>query len=253
MFKLKNIRIVFVSIFVAACNSETASDCFQRAGDIVADELVVADFNQITVFENVAMILKQGPETKVVVETGKNLRNQVDVSVENGRLLLRDTNTCNFVRDYGLTKVYVTAPNITEIKSSTGLPIKSEGVLNYRSLALISESFNNPEAKTKDGSFDLNLNVQSLTIVVNGLAYFKLNGTADFFRITVAAGDSRIEAGLLEAQVVNFDHRGSNDLFVNPRDEIIGRIRGTGNVHVRNQPPMVDVQELYKGKLIFNK
>lgn len=251
MFRVNHLAVILVSLFLAACNSDSASDCFQNAGDIIRDEVVVTDFTKITVFENVGLVLKEGPNIKVEVETGEFLRNEVEVTVVDGRLLLRDTNDCNYVRAYGLTKVLVTSPNITEIRSSTGLKIESDGVLSYESLALISESFNNTESETTDGEFDLELDAENVSIVVNGITYFKLRGQTDFLRATIAAGDSRIEAEELIAQSVIFDHRGSNDIIVNPQVLIQGEIRGTGDVISLNQPTSVEVTELYKGRLIF--
>ncbi len=251
MFRVNHLVVILVSLFLAACNSDSASDCFQNAGDIIRDEVVVTDFTKITVFENVGLVLKEGPDIKVEVETGEFLRNEVEVTVVDGRLLLRDTNDCNYVRAYGLTKVLVTSPNITEIRSSTGLKIESDGVLSYESLALISESFNNTESETTDGEFDLELDTENVSIVVNGITYFKLRGQTDVLRATIAAGDSRIEAEELIAQSVIFDHRGSNDIIVNPQVLIQGEIRGTGDVISLNQPSSVEVTELYKGRLIF--
>lgn len=251
MIKTIYILLVGIVLFFTACNSESVSDCFQNAGDLVRDEVVVADFTKITVFENVGLVLKQGPEIKVEVETGEYLRNEVEVTVENGRLLLRDTNDCNYARAYGLTKVYVTAPNISEIRGSTGLKIESDGVLAFPILKLISESFNNTESETTDGEFDLELDADDISITVNGITYFKLRGKTEFFDVTIAAGDSRIEAENLIAQYVNLNHRGSNDLLVNPQQLIKGEIRGTGDVISVNHPTEVDVQEIYKGRLIF--
>jgi len=249
--KINHICLLMAVIFLVACNSESAPDCFQNTGDIVRDEVVLVDFTKITVFENVGLVLKEGPEIKVEVETGEFLRDEVEVTVTDGRLLLRNTNDCNYVREYGLTKVYVTAPNITEIRSSTGLKIESDGVLAYKRLTLISESFNNSESETTDGEFDLQLDTDNVTIVVNGITYFKLRGKTEFLVMTVAAGDSRIEAEELQTQFVDFDHRGSNDLIVNPQQLIKGEIRGTGDVISLNQPPLIQVEELYKGRLIF--
>lgn len=245
------LTLFLVILFFLGCNSDSAPDCFQRAGDIIRDEVAVSDFTKITVFKNVGLVLKQGPETSVEVETGEHLRNEIEISVEDGRLLLRDTNDCNFVRDYGLTKIYVTAPNISEIRSSTGLKIESDGVLSYPILNLISESFNNPESETTDGEFDLELDTNSVTVLVNGIAYFKLRGRTNFLGVTIAAGDSRIEAQNLRADSVEVDHRGSNDILVNPGEAIIGEIRGTGDVISFNEPFLIQVEELFKGKLIF--
>jgi hypothetical protein len=145
----------------------------------------------------------------------------------------------------------VTSPNITEIRSSTGLPIKSAGILSYPNLTLLSESFLVPEAESTDGEFDLDLNTESLSIVVNGIAYFKLQGNTQNLNVTIAAGDSRIEAQELTAQSISLNHRGSNDILVNPQESISGVIRGYGDVISFNRPENVDVQEIFNGRLIF--
>ena len=236
---------------VVGCNSESAPDCFQRTGDITRQEVSVPDFSKITVFENVSLVLSQATVQKVEIETGENLRDEVSAVVEGDRLLLRDTNDCNYVREYGTTVIYISSPNIEEIRSSTGFTIESDGVLAYPDLTLFSESFLNPESETTDGMFDLELDTERLTIIVNGITYFILKGNTEALDVTVAAGDSRIEAGNLVAQTVNLNHRGSNDIFVNPQASISGVIRGTGNVISTNRPGLIEIAELFEGRLIF--
>ncbi|MEP2239399.1 MAG: head GIN domain-containing protein [Maribacter sp.] len=245
------IALSMLLLFFIACDSENASDCFQSTGEIFREEVVVDEFVSITVFENVALVVKQGDNQKVEIETGENLRNEVSAVVEEGRLLLTDTNDCNYVRDYGTTVVYVTTPNLTSIRSSTGSPIQSEGVLAFERLSLLSESFTDPEAETTDGEFNLELDVASLSITSNGISYFNLKGNAESFTISIAAGDSRIEAQELLTQRVNVNHRGSNDILVNPQESLTGVLRGTGDLKSYNRPPTVEIEELFNGKLIF--
>ena len=244
------LTVILVSLFVS-CDSENASDCFQSTGEITRQEVSVSEFSSIAVFENVALVVKQGDTQKVEIETGENLRNEVAAVVEDEQLLLTDTNDCNYVRDYGTTVVYVTTPNLTSIRSSTGFPIQSDGVLVFESLSLLSESFTDPEAETTDGEFNLELDVTSLSLTSNGISYFKLKGSADSFNISIAAGDSRVEAEELITQRVNFNHRGSNDILVNPQESLTGVLRGTGDLQSYNRPATVDVEELYNGRLIF--
>ncbi|MCM4169442.1 hypothetical protein KCTC52924_00477 [Arenibacter antarcticus] len=243
--------LMVLPILVWNCNSENASDCFQNAGSITKETVEVPEFTKITVYENVQLTIKQGATTKVEVETGKYLRNDVSVTVEEGRLLLRDTNSCNFTRKYGITHVYVTVPNLTEVRSSTGMAIKSDGVLAFPNLELISESFNDPEAKFTSGEFNLDLDTQKVSIVSNGISYYNLRGKTNNLSILFAAGDSRLEAESLMANTVNFNHRGSNDMRINPQISLKGTLRGTGDVVSFNRPAEVDVEQLYKGALIF--
>ena len=243
--------LVLVMFLLWNCNSENAPDCFQNAGDISREIVEVPNFTTITVYENVQLTLRQGSPLKVEVETGEYLRSEVEVEVVDDRLLLRDTNDCNFTRKYGLTKVYVTAPNITEIRSSTGLDILSDGVLAYPSLNLVSESFNDPDAGYTSGEFNMELDTQGLTIVSNGISFYNLRGKTTNFNIIFASGDSRLEAEALIAENVSFNHRGSNDIRISPQQSLKGTLRGTGDVVSFNRPATVEVEQLYKGELIF--
>ncbi len=246
------VAVFVVTSFFFSCNSENAPDCLQNQGDLIRQEVMLPSFDKITVFEKVALVLKQGPEQKVEIETGEFLFNEVSTAVEGDRLILRNENGCNLFREYGITTVYVTAPNISEVRSSTGLLISSDGVLSYPDLSLISESFNNPETETTDGSFDLDLATETVSIVVNGIAYFKLSGTSTDFNVTIAAGDSRIEAENLNADTVVINHRGTNDILTNPQLAVRGIIRGNGNVICFNRPEIIAVEEIFNGRLLFD-
>ena len=46
-------------------------------------------------------------------------------------------------------------------------------------------------------------------------------------------------------------HRSANKMVVHPVERIQGRIRGTGDVISVNRPPIVNVEEFYTGRLIF--
>ncbi|WP_297761044.1 head GIN domain-containing protein [uncultured Muriicola sp.] len=243
----------FFALLITGCNGDNVPDCFQNAGDLVREEVSLPNFEKITVFENIELVLSEGLVQEVVIETGEFLRSEVTAEVEGGRLVVRNTNNCNLFREYGITKIFVTSPNINEIRSSTGWPVRSEGTLTFPELQLISESFSNTESETTDGSFDLDLATQNLTLVANGIAYFKLRGSTQRFNANIWAGDSRIEAEELIVQEMIINHRGSNDMLVNPQLILRGVIRGTGDVLSFNRPDSVAVEELYRGRLIFKE
>lgn len=251
MLKIFKILPFLFLFLLTSCNGENAPDCFQNAGDLVLEEVAVPAFNKITVYDNVELILKQGDVTKVEIETGEFLRNEVTAEVVEGRLLLRDDNNCNFTRKYNLTKIFVTAPDIVEVRSSTGFPISSDGVLVYQNLTLLSESFTVPDAENTSGSFDLEVNSETVRIVSNGISYFKLRGNTENFSIVFAAGDSRLEAKELMADNIILDHRGTNDMLLHPTQTLRGTLRGTGDVISYERPALVEVEEIYKGRLIF--
>lgn len=226
-------------------------DCLQNAGPIIQMDMPVSTFSKIVVFERVQLILKEAPEHKVIVETGEYLRDDIKVSVVDEELILRNDNGCNITRDYGITKIYVSAPNITNIRSSTGLPILSDGVLNYPQLSLISEDFEAEGQYHTIGDFRLEVNSTNLNVVTNNLSHIFLNGSVENLVIGFYAGDSRFEGRNLIAQNIRIFQRSSNDMIINPQVFLSGEIRGTGNVILVNEPPIVEVETYYTGRLII--
>lgn len=247
---MKKLTYILCLIFLFACNSEDAGDCFQTSGSIIQQEVTIEAFEKILVKRNVKLVLKQDVDYKVVIETGKNLINDVKAKVKNNQLILTDDNTCNYVRDYGITTIYVSAPNITEIRSSTQYDIVSDGVLNYNSLRLLSEDFNVPETFTI-GDFRLEINTKNFSVATNGLSSCYISGIAENVNIGFYAGSGRFEGRDLIAQNIEVYHRGSNEMIVNPQLSLTGELLGTGNLISVNQPPIVDIEVVYTGNLIF--
>lgn len=247
---MKKILYSLLPLLLFSCNAKVMPDCFQNAGPIIQMEVSVPAFTKIIVFERVQLILKEAAEQKIIIETGEYLRDEVEVTVIDGQLVLKNTNGCNISREYGITKIYVSAPNITEIRSSTGLPILSEDVLNYPKLTLISEDFEAEDQYHTDGDFRLDVNCSELSVVNNNLSHMFLSGTVENLSIGFYSGDSRFEGRHLIAQNITIFQRSSNDMIVNPQVSIKGEIRSTGDVIMVNEPPVVEVEVFYKGKLI---
>ncbi|MCK7590329.1 DUF2807 domain-containing protein [Subsaxibacter sp. CAU 1640] len=248
---MRKLVLLFLSLLLIACNGDNVPNCFQNAGDIVQQEFEVETFNSITVFERIELIVTEAETHSVVVETGEYLMNDIKVNVEDGRLILKNENGCNLVRAYGLTKIYVSAPNLTEIRNSSGLTMRSNGVLNYPNLMLISEDFEEEDVYHTDGDLNVQVNCNRLDIVTNNLSNVFITGTVNDLFIGFYSGDGRFEGQNLVAQYIEIFHRGSNDMILNPQQSITGEIRSTGDVILVNEPPIMNVQQFYTGELII--
>lgn len=234
-----------------SCDSDSAFDCIQAAGNTVQIEIEVTSFEKIIVHRDVELIISEGPEFEVTIESGENLINDIEVNVVNGQLELTDNNSCNFVREYGITKVFVTAPNIMEIRNSSQYEVSSVGILNYPDLKLISEDFNALQEFTV-GDFRLQVNSTSIQIVSNNISSYYISGQSENLNIGFFAGAGRFEGADLIAQNIDVFHRGSNDMIVNPQQSLTGELRGTGDLISLNQPSIVEVHQFYIGQLIFD-
>jgi len=248
---MNKLSYFILALLVFSCNSEDANDCFQTSGPIIQQAVAVSNFERILVNRDIELIIKQAPDYKVTIETGENLLNDVEVEVVGDRLILTDNNSCNYVRDYGITKIYVEAPNLTEIRTSTQYEISSDGVLAFNSLKLLCEDFNENVEFTV-GDFRLTVNSEDLNIISNNISSFYVEGLVENLTVGFFAGSGRFEGRDLVAQNVSVNHRGSNDMIVNPQLSLNGILRGTGNLISVNEPPVVNVQQVYIGQLIFN-
>ena len=243
-------KYCFVLCIFYSCNSEDASNCFQTAGTTIQQEFDVATFNKIIVNERIELIIKQGVDQQVIVETGENLMNDIKVSIENNTLVLTNDNTCNFVRDYGNTKIFVTSPNLISIRNSSELAVRSDGILTYPTLLIVADDFESDYLNV--GDFYLTLNNTTLNVTSNGISNFYIDGQTTNLTVGFFAGDSRFEGENLIASNVNITHKSSNDMLVNPQVSISGDIYSLGDVITFNNPATVDVTEHYQGKLLFN-
>ncbi|RZS99771.1 head GIN domain-containing protein [Aquimarina brevivitae] len=242
--------IIIAVLILISCGSENSWDCLQTTGEIITEEVEVVNFNAISVLQRSQLIISQGTQ-RVRVETGENLINDVEVYVDNGTLIIDNKNSCNLVRDYGVTKVYVTIPDITEIRNASGLPVIGEGVLSVTELTLTSDDLEEEDLYRKVGDFRLNLDVDQLTIITNGKSNFFLDGRATAVDINFLDGDNRCECTALDVNTLSVFHRGTNDIIIAPQTSVTGELRSTGNLILRSRPAVVDLQELYTGRLIY--
>jgi RNase P/RNase MRP subunit p29 len=248
---VKKSYYILVFIICIACSSDNANDCIQTSGSIIETTFLVSEFTQIQIEGEVSLVVKQGAVQKVVVETGENLLNDVYVNVEGEALVIRDENTCNLIRDYGITKAFVTTPNINLLRNSSTYDITSDGILNFPELYLVSDTGGAIENVRKGGDFYLSLDCERLIVLANGQSVFYLSGIAEAASIEFLDEAPRFEGAELRIGDLGIFQRSANKMIVNPQNKIVGEIRGTGDVISVNEPSIVEVQQFFTGQLIF--
>lgn len=248
---MKKLFFVCLVFLLLSCDSENGWDCVQAAGSKVSKEYLVSDFTKIRIEDDVTLYLKQGDSTKIILETGENLLSDISVNVEGETLVVKDHNNCNLVRDYGITKVFVTTPNITEIRNSSAYDVIGEGVLQFPRLTLVSNSSVGPETIRKGGDFYLNIICNEFRVNANGQSVFYITGNSEKANLSFADEMPRFEGKDFLINELTVFQRSANKMIVNPQQSIIGKIVATGDIISYNRPPLVDVKELFTGRLLF--
>lgn len=246
------IGVLFVLLLVVqmSCDSTGAPDCLKTEGSLRTEVRELNSFSRLLINENLRVIIRQGDVYRAEVEAGENLMEAIQTVIEGDRLILTNENTCNYFRPYGSVTVTITVPDLREIRMGTQFDVRSEGVLQFPSVSLIAENFIIPDLLT-NGEFDLSLESERISMVLNGASYSKIRGTTNVFSVTIAANDARIEAADLTANRVQINHRGSNDIFVTPLSYTGGDLFGTGNLVLTRRPDTLEVTEHYRGRVIL--
>ena len=244
------ILLSFLLVFISC---EKPSECYESTGDMVTRTIPVNPFTRIKVYRGIAVVITEGAEYKVEVQSGSNLIDNVSVTQNDNQLVLADNTTCNWLREYGQTTVYITTPNLEEIYSKTERNISSNGILTFPILKIYALDKNGDgEDAAGTGDFYLALNNSQLVIENNNVSRYFISGTTNSAIFNFWAGDGRIDASNLTIQTLNVYHRGSNDMIVRPIQSISGKMVSTGDIILKNNPPIVDVQQLYQGHVVYN-
>ena len=244
---MKQFTIIFLLLFLS-CDKENSNDCLQASGEIIQKEIIVENFDKILVNKRVELIISEGPQ-KVIIETGENLISDVLVEVIDGELILSNYNSCNFFREYNLTKIHVTSPNLTTIRNASEHKVSSKGIITYPSIYLISVG--EKRERLAVGDWHLNINNSKVRIWGNGISNFYLTGKTDNLNISFSDGDTRFEGQTFEAKHIYVRQVSSNDILINPLESLTGSIHSVGDVISFNKPLIVDVDVQSDGKLIF--
>ena len=241
--------LICLLLFASSCDSRAPGLCFDGS-EPTADRFVVLDtFDTIIVRDNVQMILTEGSQSVRIV-TSESIIADVVVTVVDGTLTLSDKNRCDLLEASEPTLVYVSAPNIRRIRNASQYEVSSEGVLGYESLTLVSDE--NENSKYRIADFRLELAVGGLEVVSNNFSNFYISGSAERAFIGFYGGAGRFEGAAFLVEELNVFHRGSNVMIVHPIHSIRGKIVSNGNVIAKNRPEIVEVEELYTGRLVFD-
>nr|AOE13907.1 conserved hypothetical protein [uncultured bacterium]CCF99202.1 conserved hypothetical protein [uncultured Flavobacteriia bacterium] len=252
IFYLNRFVYSLVLLGFISCDSEHASPCFQSAGTTIIEEFDLDAFNAIRVAGDMQLIIKQGETQQVEVKSGEHIIDEVKLTVEDSLLVARYDDGCNLARDYGVTQLIVTLPELKMLRNASSYDVIGEGTLRFAQLQLESNTLDaDDDILYNTSGFDLSVHNQRLTLSANGKALFRLKGKTEILSVNFADKTARLEGRELIAQQVEVFHRSANAIIVNPQRSLSGIITGPGDLISVNRPASVEVNERFTGKLIF--
>lgn len=249
--------IIPVCFLILATSCGISEDCFKGNGNQITRTFPLDSFSTIKVYDGVGLVVKEGPNYEVKITTSDHIIDDLDIQRNGKMLIVQDNSTCNIARDYGQTTVFVTIPDGTilpliqelELHCKTEQKIQSEGVLHSPIIRLFSIGDDGDGAGT--GDFHLAIDNGQFVVESNNVSNFYINGHCNEMLLNFYFGNGRFYGQNLQVENIKVYHRGSNDMMVYPVQKIEGTIFATGNVVLENVPPIIDVEEVFRGRVIY--
>ncbi|MEM9324621.1 MAG: DUF2807 domain-containing protein [Bacteroidota bacterium] len=229
-------------VLILGCDSENAWNCVQKVGDIQEFEF---DFDEtilrLEVYDDFSVVLHPSSTQRVVVQTGKNLINEVEVAMPNdSTLLVCNHNNCNWTRRPDNMTLHFYTDQLEYFEKLNFGEVRTGGQLALRNFEIVTKASGNV-------TLDITCEEQ-LFVKMFSLSNIKVTGTTPLFRVGIDPKiDGRLDALDLQTPRVSFYHSGTNDMMIRASEAVSGSIRSFGDVHLYGDPPDVDVLDLGLG------
>lgn len=226
-----------------SCNKENAPDCFQKAGKTETERRSLALFESIEIRDYLFVELYDSSEYFIEVTAPRNLIPEVVTNVEENELIIRNDNSCNWVRSYDrniVVRIY--APEFG--------PIENYGTGGISSIRTITQHKLVIDNRHSAGTIDLTIDVDSVAIRSHtGVADVLLKGhagTSEFF----AQGYGWIDGRNLHTTQAYVNNSSINNVYVNASDYLFGVLYYSGSIYYSGDPDFVESDIQGSGEMV---
>ena len=212
-------RIIFFAftlIVLNACNQISGS------GNIVTETRSTGDFTAVAAGGAYEVELKNGSVTEVKVEADDNIIGRIETRVSGHTLNINTKNGYNF--NNGHFKVYITAPEINEIRSSGAASIVIKNTLKNNDKITLEAS----GAATITGEAD----APEIAAEASGAADIKLSGRTKDYKAEVS-GSATIKTENLMSETTKVHASGAATAYVYASIKLNADADGAATIHYK--------------------
>ena len=228
---MKKISLQLVLILIIIAITLPIEAQINGNGEITKQSHQIDNFDAVKIDGAQTLVLTQGDEFSVEVETDSNIQPYVTVEVKNNTLHF-GFNTKKIKR-YKVLKYYVTAPNYSSIKVSGASDVRSNGSLTGDNLQIVVS-----------GASDVKLDVDYKSIVtkVSGASDVTLSGTTTSSFVE-SSGASDFHGKNLVATSSVIDASGASTCYVNAKTNLTYEVSGASEVKYVSTPETVIIKK----------
>lgn len=227
MTTLVKITIAFlVTLFLSSCAFDINLGDFgpgKKGNGIVVEEnrTVREDFTEISASEGLHVYVTQADDFEITVEADENIIDLIGTDIKNGRLRV------HAIENIGRAtkKIYVSLPEVTALKSSSGAHLNTKNTLETDKLEIDSSSGSNLNVEFVAGDVDID---------ASSGANLNLLGEAKVAYIDVSSGGN-INARQLDTKTCHADASSGGNLSVSVSESLTADASSGGNISYSGQ------------------
>ena len=232
--------LFFLWIVFSSCQKK---NCLSSAGKTISEERILPDFQTIETYDNFSIYLQNDTVHKVRIVAGEKLIPYIETNVENGKLIIKDNNTCNFIKNYSKRKIYISVDTLKEMLINNASDLFTQDTFRVHSCKI--------RFLSDIGSCDLNIDAYVFLLQIwYASGDYKVKGYAYSCYLSTEQ-TSFIYADSLQNVSCRAYNNSKGEIHVKAGKWLYYSIKNTGNIYYSGQPDSIIKQEHSgSGKLI---
>ncbi len=268
---------VFIFLLVTSTTTLVAQKKLKGNKIVITEDRGISNFNAVEVKGKIEVILTQGNDQSVTVETDENLQFAIVTEVRDNTLII---NLSKKISKKKALNIYITIDEfVNRITTKDKAKITSDGLFNFNDLTIDAEGNSKITMDIKSEQFTLNnnesanvnftINTEHITINANKTGKAKINLSANTAELltqgnstTELSGDckdifitseskSNVKAGKLECDDAIVNASDASDVRVNSNTSITVSATNSAEVYIYNNPKIT--LEKFTDKAVLRK
>jgi hypothetical protein len=203
---------------------------FLLAGNLFAQEITLSDFNEISISDNLDVIITQSTVQNYLIEPAEV---SLKITNQDGKLSISRGDNRNEAT------IYINCIKLNAIQVLGSADVRTSNVIQSEQLKL---------GLTGSGDLTVKTNAQSISAALAGSGDIRIEGTTVDFNAEVA-GSGDLRASKLIAENVKVEVAGSGDATVNASKSLDAAVAGSGDIRYVGNPATRNVNIVGSGSI----
>jgi hypothetical protein len=192
-------------------------------GTIKREQREVSSFSKIDISGGYEIMINQGDEEKLELETDENLLEHITTNTKNNTLFISHKKRIVSAKSI---KLYLTVVDVEDIDVAGAIELKNKGTYSISELEIDVSGA---------ADIDLDLDVENLKMDMSGASETTLTGKANNFDIEIS-GAGELDAKKLKTRNTSIDISGAGSAIVFAKKTLKVKVSGAGSVKYKGDP-----------------